>query len=446
MRSRSPVRILLPAAQALAEGSWLAVVYAALQAAGGDLARLGPLELGALALGGMAWGRRQRWLSPKSDALGLPLLALASGCFGWLLDPDVRAGLVDGDLLLALSLHTPGWLAGLAFWRGEAHRVRADDTVTQDRLLRWAVPALAIPWLIGYASASGPREADFAAAAFVGTIVFSGSAFGALGLARLEAARASMGSEWRDNRSWLTLIVGVAVALTAFAIPAAALLGIPARSLLAVLVVPLQTLILLLVVLTAPIFILAAVVADLLRRMLPGDFRFEGFQLPHLTPWREPTSDLPGIILAIIIAGIFAFDLVLILVLLWVRYMEGRRRNAPDPLFEERSIVVPATSPAEPEPVNVSRSRRAADADDPAGAYLAALDELDADGRWPRQEHETPAAHLERARAEGLSISSFGRLAAAYQLVRYGSRPLGGREEGRARGRFEALRRWLRRG
>src|SRR6266545_5665825 len=169
MRSRSPVRFLLPAAQALAEGSWLAVVYAAFQAAAGDVARVGPLELGALALAGMAWGRRHRWLSPTSDAVGLPLLALAAGCFGWLLDPDVRAGLVDGDLLLALSMHTPGWLAGLAFWRGEAHRVRADDAVTQDRLLRWAVPALAIPWLIGYASASGRLEADFAAAAFVGT-------------------------------------------------------------------------------------------------------------------------------------------------------------------------------------------------------------------------------------------------------------------------------------
>lgn len=446
MRSRSPVRILLPAAQALAEGSWLAVVYAALQAAGGEVARLGPLELGALALGGMAWGRRRRWLSPASDAVGLPLLALAAGCFGWLLAPDVRAGLVDGDLLLALSLHTPGWLAGLAFWRGEAHRVRADDAATQDRLLRWAVPALAIPWLIGYASAGGRLEADFAAAAFVGTIVFSGSAFVALGLARLEAARASMGSEWRDNRSWLTLIVGVAVAITAFAVPAAALLGIPGRSVLAVLVVPLQTLILLLVVVSAPIFILAAVVAGLLRGMLPGDFRFEGFQLPKLTPWGEPGSDLPAIIISLVVAGIFALDFVMLLLLLWVRYIEGRRRNAPDPQFEERSIVVPAASLAEPAPVPVSRSRRAADADDPAGAYLAALDELATDGRWPRRQHETPAAHLGRARAEGLSSGSFGRLAAAYQLVRYGSRPLGGREEGRTRGRFDAFRGWLRRG
>ena len=36
MRSSWPVRVLLPTAQVLAEGGWLAVVYAALQAFSGD--------------------------------------------------------------------------------------------------------------------------------------------------------------------------------------------------------------------------------------------------------------------------------------------------------------------------------------------------------------------------------------------------------------------------
>ena len=80
MRSPWPARVLLPAAQALAEGSWLAVVYAALQAATGQFPWIGPLEFGVMAAAGMAWGRRRRWRSPAADALGLPLLALAGGC------------------------------------------------------------------------------------------------------------------------------------------------------------------------------------------------------------------------------------------------------------------------------------------------------------------------------------------------------------------------------
>jgi len=76
MRSPWPARVLLPAAQALAEGSWLAVVYAALQAATGQFPWIGPLEFGVMASAGMAWGRRKRWRSPAAEALGLPLLAL----------------------------------------------------------------------------------------------------------------------------------------------------------------------------------------------------------------------------------------------------------------------------------------------------------------------------------------------------------------------------------
>ena len=88
--------VLLPTVQVLAEGSWLAVVYAALQAVAGQQIWVGPIELAMAAWGGLAWGRRSRWLSPAAEALGLPLLALLAGVFGWLLDPLVRTLLVDG--------------------------------------------------------------------------------------------------------------------------------------------------------------------------------------------------------------------------------------------------------------------------------------------------------------------------------------------------------------
>ena len=89
-------------------------------------------------------------------------------------------------------------------------------------------------------------------------------------------------------------------------------------------------------------------------------------------------------------------------------------------------------------PPSPARRRRYA-AEDPAGAYLAALDALASDGRWPRQPNETPAVHARRIRGEGLADPSFRRLAAAYQLVRYARRTLPPREAGRASTRLRHL-------
>jgi hypothetical protein len=446
MRSPWSVRVLLPAALALSEGSWLAVLYAAVQAAGGQLAHLGPLELGALVMAGTAWSRR-RWKSPAADAVGLPLLALLSGVFGWLLDPNVRAAVIEGNLPSALGMHLTGWLAALAFWRGEAHRSSEDDVVIQHRLMQWAIPALAIPWLFGYAVASGQSEHDFAAAAFVGTMFFIGSTFAALGLARHEALRLSTGNDWPGDRSWLFMIVGLALVLTVLTVPVAALLGIPARSLMGTMAGPLQTLILIAVLVTAPIFLAAAFVADLLRSVLPADFRLGELQLPSFNFARpEPESDLPFIILGVIVAAAFLFDFILFALMIWFATRDRQRRSdLADPAFEERAIVVPVPVPAGTAPAQMAGPRNVASADDATGAYLAALEALAVDGRWPRRAHETPAAHLARARAEGLDGSSFGRLTAAYQLARYRARPLPGREQRRARSRLRALLELLRR-
>jgi hypothetical protein len=447
MRSPWPVRILLPGAQALAEASWLAVVYAALQASSGEFPYVGPLELGALSLAGTAWGRRRRWTSPTAEALGLPLLALAAGFLAWLLDPDVRLALVEGNLFPALSLHLPGWLGALAFWRGEAYRVREEDAIVQDRLMRWAVPGLAVPWFIGYAAASGQVEDDFVAAAFLATILFIGSAFTALGLARLEAVRLSTGSEWRGNRSWLFMILGLALALTVLSVLAATFMGIPADSLLSAIVGPLQTLFLLLFLVSAPIFLLAAAIADLLASLLPPGFQLPQVELPSFAPGGPgPTTDLPAIVLTIVVGAIFAFDVIALAFLAWAGLRQRWRGDQADPAFEERAIVVPDAAPAERAPRAASRRRAHTSADDATGAYLAALDALDADGRWPRRPQETPAAHLSRARSGGLASPAFGRLVASYQLARYSPRSLPQREHERARRRLQSLLGWLRGG
>ena len=438
MQSSWSVRVLLPAARSVAEGSWLAVLYAALQAGGKEIAYLGPLELGALVMAGTAWGRRRRWTSPRVEALGLPLLALLSGVFGWMLSPDVRLALVEGDLLRALSLHLPGWLAALAFWRGEAHRFREDDAVTDHWLARWAVPGLAIPWLLGYAFADGQLQDAFAGAALVGTLFFIGSAFTALGLMRLEALRLSSGDDWKGDRSWLFMIIGMALVLTVGSVPIAALLGIPAGSLLRALVGPLQTLLLLMVLLMAPIMLAAAVVAGWLGSILPGDFRLP--DLTSLTIKRGEPSDLLLTILGVIVASIFLFEIVALVVLLWMVFGGGRRGGPSDQPFEERAIVPPLPDEGDAPPAPDMPRRRVLVSDEVAAAYLAALDALAIDGRWPRRAHESPAAHLARVRAAGFGSGAFGRLAAAYQLVRYGGRSLPGRERSRARSRLDRIR------
>ena len=447
MRSPWPARVLLPAAQALAEGSWLAVLYAALQAIGGQVAWMGPVELGVMAWAGMAWGRRHRWNSPVAEAIGLPLLALAAGAFGWLLDPAVRGALATGQPGAALSLHGAGWVAALAFWRGEVHRSREDDDAIQDRLLRWAVPGLAIPWLIGHVVSSGSVEEDFTAAAFVGTIFFIGSAFTAMGLARLEAVRVTTGSDWRSNRSWVVLVLGIALALTAVTVPAGAFLGVSAKALLVAVLGPLQTFLFLLVLLTTPIILLGALLADLIQPLLPEGFGLGQLRLPSgVVNQRQASEGLPAALFYVIIGTLIAFELFVLGVMIALRRQERRRMRAAgaDP-FEERSIVVPSAEPraaGEPAP---PRRWAPHGLDDPAGAYLAALESLKRDGRWSRNAQETPAAHATRARAEGLDTPAFGRLAAAYQLVRYGGRTVATRERSRTPGRLRALRAWLNR-
>ena len=436
MRSSWPVRVLLPATQALAEGSWLALLYAALQAASHEVAYLGPLELGALVIAGTAWGRRNRWTSPRADTISLTLLVLLCGVFGWLLAQPVRVALIEGDLPRALSLHVPGWLAALAFWRGEA-RSRGDEAGTEHWLARWAVPGLAVPWLLGYAFVEGRLQEDFTAAALIATLFFVGSAFAALGLRRLEALRVSTGKDWRGDRSWLFMIIGLSLVLTIGSVPLAALLGIPARSLLGAVVGPLQTLLLLLVLLTAPAFLAAALVAGWLSAMPSA----QPFKLPTLNlSHGEPGSNLVLLILSVVVAAVFVFDILGLIALLWLLYRGRRSQDPLDVPFEERAIVAPAEDEGEAPTEPAAPRSRAPVSDEVAAAYLAALDALETDGRWPRRGDESPAAHLARVRAEGFSSGAFGRLAAAYQLVRYGGRSLPDRERSRSRSRLDRIR------
>lgn len=446
MRSSWPSRVLLPAAQVVAEGSWLAVWYAAAQALTGRPVWLGPLELTVVAWAGIAWGRRRGWRSAAPEAVGLPLLALAAGAAGWLIDPEVRRQLLAGDAITALGLHAGGWIAAAAFWRGEAHRSSDDDEAIQDRMLRWGLPSLALPWVIGHLALDGALEQEFMAAAFMATVLFVGSAFTAMGLARLEAVRASTGSDWRANRSWVGVLLGTTVVLTLLAIPAAALLGIPARALLTVLLGPLQAAFVVLLLLMTPVVFLAAALVDAIAPLLPESIDLGRLRLPDLAvDARQITTRAPVILFYLAVAVLIVLEVVVVGFAMWTRWQERRRMRLPlaDP-FEERSIVVPPTETRPTVPPSAT-ARRRAPATDPAAVYLHALDALERDGRWARSPGETPAAHADRARREGLGGPSLARMAAAYQLVRYAGRPMTPTEGGRAVQRLRSLRERLKR-
>jgi hypothetical protein len=160
---------------------------------------------------------------------------------------------------------------------------------------------------------------------------------------------------------------------------------------------------------------------------------------------REVTTSLPVLVFYVVVGVIVLVELVILGLILWMRWQERKRmRMAMTDPFEERSIVIPP--PDEPAPTSPrARTRPARAGGDPASAYLQALDALRRDGRWPRAETETPAAHVARARAEGLHLPALGRLASAYQLVRYGGRDLTDAEARRALPRLLVLRARLRR-
>jgi len=446
MRSSWQVRILLPTVQLLAEGGWLAVVYAALQAIAGSTPRIGPLELALLAWAGLAWGRRSRWTGAAAEAIGLPALALAGGAVGWLLDPEVRGLLVQGDAIAALGTHLPGWIGAVAVWRGETHRLMEDDDLLAGQLLRWVVPGLALPWLIGHSIASGAAEVAFTAAAFMGTVVFFGAAFVAVGLARLEAVRAATGSDWRTNRSWLLLVVGVAVVITAMGIPAAAMLGVPASALLAVLIGPLRVILLALLLISTPLILVIAAATELIAPLLPQNITLPDLTLPNLqVDPAQVVSDAPTVVFFSVVVLLAVIELAFLALVIYLRWQERRRyRFAVADPFEERQIVIPPAA-AEPVARPVVRGRSRPHPADSTGAYLTALEELARDGRWPRGSSETPAAHAARARREGLEGTTLPRLAAAYQLARYGERRLGSLEVKRGRDRLRRLRETLRR-
>jgi len=193
------------------------------------------------------------------------------------------------------------------------------------------------------------------------------------------------------------------------------------------------------------VMLLAALLVDAAQGVLPEGFGAGTLRLPTIQLGvRNPSSPVPGIVFWVVFAVIVALELAAVALYIWWRWRERRLMEASiGELGEEREVVFdrPVRAPRAPRPEPEPRGER----DDPVGAYLLALDALAADGRWPRDPAETPRDHLARIGDASLVVGPLRRLAAGYELIRYGGRVLAGAERNRAPGRLARVEDALRR-
>lgn len=426
---------------ALAEGAWVAAIYAVVQAAAGGPAPLGPVAMGLAALTGMLVARR--WGPGLGDRWPTVALAgvVAAGAIGWLVVPAVLGELLALDPDGAARAHPGGWLAGLAFFRGTAHAraVRSDEVTAT--LIEVGLPGLILPVLAAGMLPEPERSAALGGVT-VAVVAFLVAGTLALAVTRISAVGRAAGFDWRRNRAWLGLVTLLAVGVVVAALPAAVVVGPAVRVLIALFALPViavgtlaglgqvraRTLIGLLV-LAVVLVVLAALAGG------PGQLAPEPTE-PGGIGGGDGESTLVtisggGLLVVLVIVGI------LVLARLWMREALG---PVEGDVAEERTIDTTAPVPVVGAPGRRGR-RRTAEPVDAAGAYLALLVDLEPDADRRRRDGETPAEHADRLRRAGLGAFGIDLLAADYELVRFAGRPLRSSETRRALDRWRRLRR-----
>jgi hypothetical protein len=414
---RSLLGLLPVTATAIAEGAWVAVVFEALQAGvPGRAGVIGPWTFIAIVAAGMFVVR----VAPSGPAhlAAVAGLVLAAASVGWLSDPGVRAiasaGRIDG-----LATAGFGWLLGLAAWRGTRHRDPSTADAVVGSLLTWGVPFLAIPWLLG--AESSQRQA-FVDTALPATLLFVTAGLVAVGLTRLEALGELAGVDWRRNRAWLAVLLGVVGLVALVGTPTALLLNASAEQNARTVLGPAFAV-------ADVVAAIAAPIEDTISGVLPG-----GSSPPAaFPPGGAPTSTLAYWIDAFVLTGVL---LVLVGVLLvFHRIVTSDPRPEPTPPgLEERQTLLPQPLPGGLGWLRLPRFglRRDPVPRTASGAYLAVLDRLDADERLRRMTSESPAAHARRLRAMGVGTLSLDLLAADFELERYRGATLSATEVRRA--------------
>ncbi|MHB8397830.1 MAG: hypothetical protein ACYDCI_02720 [Candidatus Limnocylindrales bacterium] len=424
---------LLPgAATATAEGAWVAVVYAALQLQ--DPSR--GIEVGlwtfvVVAMAGIVAARAGRRVGRAGSILVLSLIC-AAGLAGWASDPAVRALIGVGNLGAAARLHGAGWWLAVAAWRGTRHQDPARDDLAVGSLLAWVVPGLAVPWLLGTASAG---RSAFTEAALPATILFVAAGLVAIGVTRLDALGRAVGVDWRLNRTWIGLLIAVVAAVLAVGTPVAFLLGTSVDAMIRALVGPVGAVVGGIVSVVRPIadVVVGAVGTGIGTSVVSPSSHASagGLSVPGVPGW-VPAVVAIGAAIVLAVGG----------VAVW-RKARGAPPGIPwrPPRGEERRIRFPAIFIRRPTlrrpTVHLPIRRRPATASE---AYLALLDDLQRDGRAARRPTESPAAHARRLREQGRGSLSLDLLAADFELERYAAARLPVRELRRAIGRWRRAR------
>ncbi len=463
--------VVVPALDAIVEGSWIALVYVSLQLGPAHgAAVLGLLAFVVAAAVGVAWARWADGATRRgSPAWATWVLALVAGAAGWLADPAARAALASAlaggaafaDLEAAISANIAGWLLGLAVLRGATHGPGSLDDerigAMLDRIL-----LLAIPWALGLAFARDDRPA-FVAAALVATLTFVGAALLAVGLARLESLGTEAGVDWRRNRAWVVIVGGVIVAILAVSVPAALLTGAPPGTLLDAMWAPFAAVAGLLGLVTAAVAapILGGLEAVLRVLPTPGPTR-SPVPIPPLDSGAGTVAAAqadPRVGLTIAILALVAISIAV--VLLVARPAARRRRDratGPGPAApEERAIVLPRGLLHVP--ALRLRARRRSSPTTAAEAYLALLDDVADDAVLARRPNESPRAHARRIRSLGVLApdepgsargaptavdhdpgADLALLVADWELARYAGRTLSAAEDRRGVSRWWRLR------
>jgi hypothetical protein len=387
----------------VAESAWLTVVYAAIETA---VAHEGlRLDLWAFAAAAVVG----RLVTARWGAAALGLAALVAALVGWVLGPGVVEALAGPDKLLALLHHPGGWLLAVAAWRGG--RGIGTDVSDASSLMTGGLLILAIPWLIG---AGGPRADEFTAAALPATLVFAGAGLLAIGLARLRQLSAAVGTDWRDNASWVGLLAGVVVLLLVVGVPAGLVLGASLGDMVRTVLGPI------------------AAVSDAATEVLGPVFQGERHQPVVPVLGGDDSSGLTGWVFGI--GALMMAVIVVILVLAVVRAPRLRREVEPRHRLEEHFFVLPRLSMGirRPKLAGFARRRRRPAPRTASEAYLVTLADLGEREETARRPGESPLQHARRLRDRGLAPSSFVLLAADYALERYGGAPVSGAERRRA--------------
>jgi MFS family permease len=424
----------------VAEAGWLTVLYAAASVIADKQAPvIGPIEMYLFVGAGVVIGAVGR----RNTAIGALLLigaVVVAGALGSLAGQDLFA---ITDWQRALGAHFAGWLTGLALLRGAVITIGEKAAASLEQMLRVVPIFLAVVWAYTSFVARPELWLPFAVAGMWGTGMYLSGSIVGIGLARLRVLHAEV-EDQRQRRAWRWLVIGVGFAIVPLSIPVAILAGIPLTQLISPLVGPLQWLLSLLAYPLAFIIWIASILLRPIAEPL-GQLLDEIEQRVILVP--DQATESPA--LATALAGLIAL-LTLILIALVIFFAARwllQRRHAPDgdpePGFAdiERAIVMPAAEPPRPR----GRVRRLGPPRDAVGAYLSTMAELDAYGELARQPAETPAAHASRLRSfDQVRWPDLARLAATYQLARYGDRSISRVENARAISRFRRLRRALR--